>query len=268
MRTELCDLFGIDVPIFAFTHCRDVVVAVSKAGGFGVLGAVGFPPEQLETELAEYDLATAEHDPALHLVTVDQELARTLQLEVQIVIGDARSEFDLLDLSLVLGLLGGRRLLLLLVLEPPVIHDLADRRAGLGRDLHQVQARALGHVLRSIGGHDSQLLAVLESLALVKPSGNVNYLDLMERVTPLLPEGGCVALIFNRARFDADRFTAVWSRWRRRGIRTVAWVIEDGGLVPMDSWPGEDSDADRIEPTLETLGVPCTPVGSREEAVV
>lgn len=55
MRTEICDLFGIDVPIFAFTHCRDVVVAVSKAGGMGVLGAVGFPPDQLETELAWID---------------------------------------------------------------------------------------------------------------------------------------------------------------------------------------------------------------------
>ena len=55
MRTELCDLFGIDVPIFAFTHCRDVVVEVSKAGGFGVLGAVGFSLEQLETELQWID---------------------------------------------------------------------------------------------------------------------------------------------------------------------------------------------------------------------
>jgi NAD(P)H-dependent flavin oxidoreductase YrpB (nitropropane dioxygenase family) len=50
MRTEICERLGIDVPIFAFTHCRDVVVAVSKAGGIGVLGAVGFTPEQLETE--------------------------------------------------------------------------------------------------------------------------------------------------------------------------------------------------------------------------
>jgi NAD(P)H-dependent flavin oxidoreductase YrpB (nitropropane dioxygenase family) len=50
MHTELCDRLGIDVPIFAFTHCRDVVVEVSKAGGFGVLGAVGFNAEQLETE--------------------------------------------------------------------------------------------------------------------------------------------------------------------------------------------------------------------------
>ena len=55
MRTELCDLFGIDVPIFAFTHCRDVVVEVSKAGGLGVLGAVGFSLEQLETELQWID---------------------------------------------------------------------------------------------------------------------------------------------------------------------------------------------------------------------
>jgi NAD(P)H-dependent flavin oxidoreductase YrpB (nitropropane dioxygenase family) len=51
MRTDLCDMFGIEYPIFAFTHCRDVVAAVSKAGGLGVLGAVGFSPDQLEIEL-------------------------------------------------------------------------------------------------------------------------------------------------------------------------------------------------------------------------
>jgi len=55
MRTPLCDELGIEFPIFAFTHCRDVVVAVSKAGGFGVLGAVGFSPEQLEIELQWID---------------------------------------------------------------------------------------------------------------------------------------------------------------------------------------------------------------------
>ena len=51
MRTELCERLGIEFPIFAFTHCRDVVAAVSQAGGFGVLGAVGFSAEQLEIEL-------------------------------------------------------------------------------------------------------------------------------------------------------------------------------------------------------------------------
>ena len=51
MKNDLCEKLGIDYPIFAFTHCRDVVVAVSKAGGIGVLGAVGFSPEQLKEEL-------------------------------------------------------------------------------------------------------------------------------------------------------------------------------------------------------------------------
>ena len=51
MRNALCERLGIDYPIFAFTHCRDVVVAVSKAGGIGVLGAVGFSPAQLKEEL-------------------------------------------------------------------------------------------------------------------------------------------------------------------------------------------------------------------------
>jgi len=55
MHTALCDAFGIDVPIFAFSHCRDVVAAVSQAGGFGVLGALAFSPEQLEIELKWID---------------------------------------------------------------------------------------------------------------------------------------------------------------------------------------------------------------------
>jgi NAD(P)H-dependent flavin oxidoreductase YrpB (nitropropane dioxygenase family) len=55
MQNELCEKLGIEFPIFAFTHCRDVVAAVSNAGGLGVLGAVGFSPEQLETELAWID---------------------------------------------------------------------------------------------------------------------------------------------------------------------------------------------------------------------
>ena len=50
MQTKFCKQLGIEFPVFAFTHCRDVVAAVSKAGGFGVLGAVGFSPEQLEIE--------------------------------------------------------------------------------------------------------------------------------------------------------------------------------------------------------------------------
>ena len=51
MKTAITDMFGIDVPILAFTHCRDVVAAVSRAGGMGVLGAAAHTPEQLEIDL-------------------------------------------------------------------------------------------------------------------------------------------------------------------------------------------------------------------------
>lgn len=44
-------MVGCEFPLFAFSHCRDVVAEVSKAGGFGVLGAVGHTPESLEIEL-------------------------------------------------------------------------------------------------------------------------------------------------------------------------------------------------------------------------
>ena len=52
MKSKICDKFGIEFPLFAFSHCRDVVAAVSKAGGLGVLGATRFSPEQLEEELS------------------------------------------------------------------------------------------------------------------------------------------------------------------------------------------------------------------------
>jgi NAD(P)H-dependent flavin oxidoreductase YrpB (nitropropane dioxygenase family) len=68
MRTPICDELGIEFPIFAFTHCRDVVVAVSKAGGFGVLGAVGFSPEQLEVELAWIDEHIGDHPYGVDIV--------------------------------------------------------------------------------------------------------------------------------------------------------------------------------------------------------
>ena len=51
MSTPIAKRLGVEFPIFAFSHCRDVVAAVTNAGGFGVLGALAFGPEQLEIEL-------------------------------------------------------------------------------------------------------------------------------------------------------------------------------------------------------------------------
>jgi len=51
MGSTIKDLTGAEFPLFAFSHCRDVVAAVSRAGGFGVLGASGSTPEALKAEL-------------------------------------------------------------------------------------------------------------------------------------------------------------------------------------------------------------------------
>jgi NAD(P)H-dependent flavin oxidoreductase YrpB (nitropropane dioxygenase family) len=58
MQSRLCDRLGIDFPLFAFSHCRDVIAEVSKAGGFGVLGVVGHTPESVAIELNWLDAHT------------------------------------------------------------------------------------------------------------------------------------------------------------------------------------------------------------------
>ncbi len=51
MNSKLCKELGIEFPLFAFSHCRDVVAAVTKAGGFGVFGATNLSGPELEIEL-------------------------------------------------------------------------------------------------------------------------------------------------------------------------------------------------------------------------
>ena len=55
MKNQICEMLGIEFPLIAFSHCRDVVTAVSRAGGFGVLGATAFSPSSLEEELKWID---------------------------------------------------------------------------------------------------------------------------------------------------------------------------------------------------------------------
>ena len=51
VNNRVCEMLGIEFPILAFTHCRDVVAAVTKAGGMGVLGAAALTPEELDIDL-------------------------------------------------------------------------------------------------------------------------------------------------------------------------------------------------------------------------
>ena len=58
MLTDICDRLDMNVPIFAFSHCRDVVAAVTNSGGIGVLGATTLSPAALETDLTWIDNET------------------------------------------------------------------------------------------------------------------------------------------------------------------------------------------------------------------
>ena len=61
MKSPICDMLGIEFPLLAFSHCRDVVAAVSRAGGFGVLGATAHSPDidRAGTEMDRRSLSTA-----------------------------------------------------------------------------------------------------------------------------------------------------------------------------------------------------------------
>jgi NAD(P)H-dependent flavin oxidoreductase YrpB (nitropropane dioxygenase family) len=52
VRTAVTEMLGIEHPLLAFSHSERVVVAVSRAGGLGVLGAAQLTAEELERKLA------------------------------------------------------------------------------------------------------------------------------------------------------------------------------------------------------------------------
>ncbi len=68
MKSRICERLGIEFPLFAFSHCRDVVAEVSRAGGFGVLGAAGHTPESLEVELQWIDEHVDGHPYGVDLI--------------------------------------------------------------------------------------------------------------------------------------------------------------------------------------------------------
>src|SRR5947209_1123795 len=76
MHTNLCDIYEIDAPIFAFSHSPAVIAAVSKAGGFGVLGAAGMEPEQLDQALQMLSKECAGNSFGIDLIIPEQYVGR------------------------------------------------------------------------------------------------------------------------------------------------------------------------------------------------
>ncbi|WP_349257192.1 NAD(P)H-dependent flavin oxidoreductase [Vitreimonas sp.] len=77
MNTPICKRLGIEFPLFAFSHARDVVVAVSKAGGMGVLGVAGYSPERLKQELDWIDAHVGGKPYGVDLIVPNKHEAQT-----------------------------------------------------------------------------------------------------------------------------------------------------------------------------------------------
>lgn len=106
MRTAVTEMLGIEFPIFAFSHCRDVVAAVSKAGGLGVLGAVAHSPEQLEIDLDWIEAEIGDRPYGVDLIvpakyagdadggyTMD-DIRRLIPAEAQAFVDDILARYD------------------------------------------------------------------------------------------------------------------------------------------------------------------------------
>ena len=52
LQTRLCEEYGCEVPVVAFAHTKDVIAAVTNAGGIGILGATGSTEDELRSDIA------------------------------------------------------------------------------------------------------------------------------------------------------------------------------------------------------------------------
>lgn len=92
LRTEVCDLLGIEYPIIqggmAWVATAELVAAVSNAGGLGIIGAGSLPAEALQQEIQKTKkLTTRPFGTNLMLLTphVDEQFEVVLKENVPVV---------------------------------------------------------------------------------------------------------------------------------------------------------------------------------------
>ena len=146
MKTSVSSLLLIEFPIFAFSHCRDVVAAVTNAGGLGVLGAVAHTPEDLEIDLNWIDERVGGRPYGVDLLMPSKfEGAKEGGLER----GDLRSKIPAGHTTFLEGLLEEHHVPPL----PPRDPD-APKKAGL-----QVDPRSMAPLIDIAFQHDIKLIA-------------------------------------------------------------------------------------------------------------
>ena len=95
MNNKICDLLGIEFPLVAFSHCRDVVAAVSRTGGMGVFGGVNCSPETLEEELSWIDAHVDGKPYGLDIIVPNKVEGKGEQLDPEAVLAALPQEYKL-----------------------------------------------------------------------------------------------------------------------------------------------------------------------------
>ena len=116
--------------------------------------------KKLATVLGSSQIATAEHDRDLDLVTRTEKPTGVIQLGFQIVIVDVGPQLDLLDHDSRLFLASLARLLVGLKTVFTPVHDSDHDGACIRSDLDQIEAGVLGGLARFFDGDDADLFAV------------------------------------------------------------------------------------------------------------
>ncbi|ASM74141.1 MULTISPECIES: NAD(P)H-dependent flavin oxidoreductase [Roseobacteraceae] len=93
MKTELCERFGIEVPIFGFSHAVEVVAAVTNAGGYGVYGATRRLAEEITDEVAQIRAAVGERPFGLDLVIPNKVPEKNDRAELEKLVPEAHRRF-------------------------------------------------------------------------------------------------------------------------------------------------------------------------------
>jgi enoyl-[acyl-carrier protein] reductase II len=92
-RTAICEMFGIDYPIFLAgmgqVAYAEVCAAVSEAGGFGTLGMVGASPEGIRDEMRKVRRLTKKPFG----VDLLQALPDQVEAAIEVIIGEGAAAF-------------------------------------------------------------------------------------------------------------------------------------------------------------------------------
>jgi NAD(P)H-dependent flavin oxidoreductase YrpB (nitropropane dioxygenase family) len=93
LKTPVCDMLGIEYPIFGFNHSVDVTVEVSRAGGIGIYGATRSTPEEIRETLKKIRERVGDRPFGVDLVLPSGMPERNNREDIEAAIPDGHRAF-------------------------------------------------------------------------------------------------------------------------------------------------------------------------------